>query len=131
MSRYQIHESFVILVSCYILCSSEMCNCFNFETMSYVICLYCTGSYRGLVNSRSSSSKISHDLPKHSAWLPDGGFCGEPSIWTDYTKFHQSVLIGQQPGKYLMYECTSGDCGGYGNRMQSITTLLMLAMLTK
>ena len=55
-------------------------------------------------------------------------------MWQKYAEFHASVLSGKHKGKYLIYDCTgnsSNICGGFGNRIQSITLLLTLAMLTK
>ena len=34
-------------------------------------------------------------------------------------------------GKFLIFDCTQKECAGYGNRVQSITSLLIVAMLTK
>ena len=89
------------------------------------------GRYRGLLNSRSSTGKFQYDSPKPSTWFPNGNLCGEESVWKDYATFHHSVLSGQKSGQYLMFDCTQGVCGGYGNRMHGITILLMFAILTK
>ena len=92
------------------------------------------GEYRGLINTRIKSQKFDASPIIPSKWFPNAYLCGEGDIWQKYADFHASVLSGKQKGKYLIYDCTihkSEICGGYGNRVQSITILLILAMLTK
>ena len=66
---------------------------------------------------------------KHSKWFPNDKLCGK-DVWQKYADFHASVISGKQKGKYLIFDCTQKICAGYGNRVQSITSLLILAMLT-
>ena len=66
-----------------------------------------------------------------SSWFPFSNMCGGDSVWQDYANFHHDVLSGKQKAKYLVYLCKSRPCGGHGNRIHGITTLLVLAMLTK
>ena len=81
------------------------------------------GTYRGLLNSRKPTHNLADGSPQAS--------CGKQSVWEDYAAFHHSVVTGQQPGRYLMYDCTGEGCGGWGNRMHGISTLLMLAIMTR
>ena len=57
--------------------------------------------------------------------------CGGDQVWQEYANFHHNVLSDKRKAKFLVYLCTSRPCGGYGNRIHGITTLLILAMLTK
>ena len=66
----------------------------------------------------------------HSKWFPNAKLCGKDDVWQKYADFHASVTSGKQKGKYLIFDCTQKICAGYGNRVQSITSLLILAMLT-
>ena len=92
------------------------------------------GEYRGLLNSRLISQKFDDIPTEPSKWFPNTKFCGRDEVWQEYADFHASVLSGKQKGKYLIYDCTLQQkdiCGGYGNRIQSISILLILAMVTK
>jgi len=93
-----------------------------FTIQSLLLCYY-AGTYRGLLNSRRPTGNLTHGSPKVS--------CGNQSVWEDYAVFHHSVVTGQQPGRYLIYDCTGRHCGGWGNRMHGITALLMLAIMTR
>ena len=87
-----------------------------------------------MINSRYKSQKFNDAKFKPSKWFPNAHLCGHDEVWQEYADFHASVLSGKQKGKYLIYDCTlprADICGGYGNRMQSITILLILAMVTK
>ena len=87
-----------------------------------------------MINSRFKSQKFNNAKFKPSQWFPNAHLCGHDEVWQEYADFHASVLSGKQKGKYLIYDCTlprADICGGYGNRMQSITILLILAMVTK
>ena len=74
---------------------------------------------------------IEKTITPKSSWFPTSSICGGDSVWQDYANFHRDVLSGKQKAKYLVYLCTSKPCGGHGNRIHGITTLLVLAMLTK
>ena len=89
------------------------------------------GEYRGLINSRNISQKFNKKPVKPSQWFPNANLCGNEDIWQEYADFHASVISGKQKGRFLLYKCMHKKCGGYGNRVQSITSLLLLAMLTK
>ena len=87
-----------------------------------------------MINARIKSQKFDTSPIIPSKWFPDAYLCGKDDIWQKYADFHASVVSGKQKGKYLIYDCTKKQadiCGGYGNRVQSITILLILAMLTK
>ena len=87
-----------------------------------------------MINTRIKSQRFDASPIVPSKWFPNAYLCGEDDIWQKYADFHASVLSGKQKGKYLIYDCTmkkSDLCGGYGNRVQGITILLILAMLTK
>ena len=87
-----------------------------------------------MINTRIKSQKFDASPIIPSKWFPNAYLCGKDDIWQKYADFHASVLSGKQKGKYLIYDCTikqADICGGYGNRLQSITILLILAMLTK
>ncbi|XP_031567203.1 uncharacterized protein LOC116302126 [Actinia tenebrosa] len=49
-----------------------------------------------------------------------------------YVEYHKQVLRSERPGKFLVYLCGGKDygCGGYGNRLNGIASLLLLAILT-
>ncbi|XP_031567205.1 uncharacterized protein LOC116302127 [Actinia tenebrosa] len=54
--------------------------------------------------------------------------------WQDkYKKLHQDILESRVPPRYLVFNCggVGYGCGGYGNRINGITSLLYLAVLTK
>ena len=92
------------------------------------------GEYRGLINSRFKSQKFDSAKIMPSKWFPNADLCGQDNVWQEYADYHASVLSGKQKGKYLIYDCTvpkADICGGYGNRIQSINILLILAMVTK
>ena len=59
-------------------------------------------------------------------------FCGR--TWQDeYARLHEDILRSKKPRRFLVYLC-GGDgygCGGYGNRILSISTLFFLAVLTQ
>jgi hypothetical protein len=58
--------------------------------------------------------------------------CGQS--WQEkYKKLHQDILESKIPPKYLVFQCggIGYGCGGYGNRIGGITSLLYLAVLTK
>ena len=87
-----------------------------------------------MINSRTKSQKFDTSPIVPSKWFPNANLCGPSEVWQKYADFHASVLSGKQKGKYLIYDCTGNSskiCGGFGNRIQSITLLLTLAMLTK
>ena len=88
-----------------------------------------------MINTRIKSQKFDASPIIPSKWFPNAYLYGEDDIWQKYADFHASVVSGKQKGKYLIiYDCTikqADICGGYGNRLQSITILLILAMLTK
>jgi len=53
--------------------------------------------------------------------------------WQDkYVKLHKEILKSKHSPKYLVYDCDGlyYGCGGYGNRMGAISSLLLLAVLT-
>ena len=99
--------------------------------MIFFILTQNVGEYRGLINSRNISQKFNISPVKPSKWFPNANLCGKEDIWQEYANFHASVLSGKQKGRFLLYKCMHKKCGGYGNRIQSITSLLILAMLTK
>ena len=80
--------------------------------------------------SRMLSQKLDSPPTKQSKWFPNANLCGKDDVWQKYADFHKSVTSGKQKGKYLVYDCTREVSAGYGNRMQSITSLLLIAMLT-
>ena len=82
----------------------------------------CTGAYRGLINSRNVTQKF--ESSASSKWFSNANLCGENDIWQDYTEFHKSVLSNEGKGRYLIYDCTHGTCGGYGNRISGIILCL-------
>ena len=87
-----------------------------------------------MINTRIKSQKFDASPTVPSKWFPNAYLCGKDDIWQKYADFHASVVSGKQKGKYLIYDCTiqqSNVCGGYGNRLQGIAILLILAMLTK
>ena len=78
------------------------------------------------------STKFDDSPVVPSKWFPDANFCGgSDDIWQEYANFHNAVISGKQKGKFLIFDCTQKECAGYGNRVQSITSLLIVAMLTK
>ena len=88
-----------------------------------------------MINSRTKSQKFDTSPIVPSKWFPNANLCGPNEVWQKYAEFHASVLSGKQKGKCVIYDCTGNTssmiCGGFGNRIQSITLLLTLAMLTK
>ena len=88
-----------------------------------------TGDYRGLINSRNISQKFDSSSP--SQWFSNANLCGGNDIWQEYAELHKSMLSEKKNIKFLVYDCTDGICGGYGNRISGITVLLVYAMLTK
>lgn len=58
--------------------------------------------------------------------------CGQK--WQEkYKKLHQDILESRVKPRYLVFNCggIGYGCGGYGNRINGITSLLYLAVLTK
>jgi len=88
-----------------------------------------TDKYRGITNSRNTQGFVANTTK--SLWFPAANMCGGDKIWKDYADFHSSVLSGKQKAKYLVYDCSHRPCGGHGNRINGIATLLVLAMITK
>lgn len=85
------------------------------------------------MNSRMTTEKFDIKPVRSNKWFPNTNLCGQDDTWEKYANFHASVLSGKQKGKkYLIYECTDDFtmCGGYGNRIQAIATLLLFSMLT-
>ena len=77
------------------------------------------------------STKYDNSPVVPSKWFPDANFCGgSDDIWQEYADFHNAVTSGQRLGKFLIFDCTQKVCAGWGNRVQSITSLLIVAMLT-
>ena len=68
---------------------------------------------------------------EESKWFPSGRMCGGERLWQEYADFHHRVVTGQEKAKYLVYDCTRRKCGGYGNRIEGLTVLLVFAMVTK
>ena len=78
------------------------------------------------------STKFDNSPVIPSRWFPDANLCGgSDDIWQEYADFHNSVTSGKQKGKFLIFDCTQTYCAGYGNRVQSNASLLIIAMLTK
>ena len=89
-------------------------------------CFY-LDNFRGILNIRSTE----HFADKEPGlWFPNVDMCGGEHRWKEYATFHHSVLSGKQDAKYLIYSCTTRKCGGYGNRIEGLTSLLIFAMLT-
>ena len=87
--------------------------------------------YHGLKITRMVSTKFDNSPVVSSKWFPNANLCGgNDRIWQEYANFHAAVLSGKRKGGYLIFDCTQKVCAGYGNRMQAITSLLILAMLT-
>ena len=98
----------------------------------FIIVLNSSDSYRGIVNSRTTQHFTDNNTIEHkSSWFPASNICGDDQVWQNYADFHRRVLSGKHKAKYLVYLCTRRPCGGHGNRIHGITTLLALAMLTK
>ena len=57
--------------------------------------------------------------------------CGGEKIWREYADFHKAVLSEKQKGNYLIYSCTKMPCGGFGNRIEAITSVLLFATIIK
>lgn len=57
--------------------------------------------------------------------------CGT-SWQKDYIKLHDDILNNRRPPRYLVYFCGGKrhGCGGYGNRLGAMTSLLYLAVIT-
>ena len=83
-----------------------------------------------MINSRNFSQKFESNITP-SSWFSNANLCGGNDIWQEYADFHKSVISGKVKQRYLTYKCTYGSCGGYGNRINGITVLLLYAMLTK
>ncbi|XP_032238798.2 uncharacterized protein LOC116618796 isoform X1 [Nematostella vectensis] len=51
----------------------------------------------------------------------------------EYAQLHKDILEGRKPPRFLVFYCGGVDhgCGGYGNRIGGITSLLYLAVLTE
>ena len=64
-------------------------------------------------------------------WFSSTSVCGGEKIWQQYADFHKTVLSEKQKGNYLIYSCVNRPCGGFGNRIQAISSALIFAMLTK
>ena len=78
------------------------------------------------------STKFDNSPVVPSKWFSDANLCGgSDDIWQEYADFHAAVISGKQKGRYLIYDCTQKECAGYGNRVQSISSLLIVAMFTK
>ena len=92
------------------------------------MCIF-AGEYRGLINSRNFSQKYASTTP--GTWFTNANLCGGNNVWQEYADFHKSVLLKKEKGRYLVFKCTEGACGGYGNRISGITVLLVYAMLSK
>ena len=89
------------------------------------------GEYRGLQITRMMSTKFDNSPVVPSKWFPNANLCGgSDDIWQQYADFHAAVISGKQKGKFLIFDCTQRVCAGWGNRVQSITSLLIVAMLT-
>ena len=57
--------------------------------------------------------------------------CG--SGWQEkYKRLHTDILQKRRPSKFLVYSCAGRKygCGGYGNRLNAIASLFLLAVLT-
>ena len=77
------------------------------------------------------STKFDNSPVVPSKWFPNANLCGgSDDIWQQYADFHAAVISGKQKGKFLIFDCTQKEYAGYGNRIQSITSLLIVAMLT-
>ena len=77
------------------------------------------------------STKFDNSPVVPSKWFPNANLCGgSDDIWQQYADFHAAVISGKQKGKFLIFDCTQEECAGWGNRVQSITSLLIVAMLT-
>lgn len=88
--------------------------------------------FRGLMISRNSHHSVSAIKQfKPGVWFPNINMCGGEKIWKEYADFHDAVLSGKQKGNYLIYSCKNRPCGGFGNRIEAITSALIFAMLTK
>lgn len=50
-----------------------------------------------------------------------------------YKKLHQDILQARRPQRFIVFTCTEEGygCGGYGNRLGGITSLLFLSILTQ
>lgn len=50
-----------------------------------------------------------------------------------YKKLHQDILQARRPQKFIVFTCKEEGygCGGYGNRLGGITSLLFLSILTQ
>ena len=70
-------------------------------------------------------------ISDHSVNKANSSMCGGEKIWQEYADFHKAVLSEKQKGNYLIYSCTNRPCGGFGNRIEAITSALVFAMLTK
>ena len=77
------------------------------------------------------STKFDNSPVVPSKWFPNVNLCGgSDDIWQQYADFYAAVISREQKGKFLIFDCTQRVCAGWGNRVQSITSLLIVAMLT-
>ena len=83
-----------------------------------------------MLNSRSTQSFVDAEK-EESQWFPSARMCGGEQVWQEYAEFHHRVVTGQEKAKYLLYECFKRKCGGYGNRIEGLTVLLVFAIITK
>ena len=97
----------------------------------FCLCYVCIDldHFRGLLNTRTLHHSEKQLGP--GVWFPSSDMCGGEKIWQEYADFHSAVLSEKQKGKYLMYSCTNRPCGGFGNRIEAISSALIFAMLTK
>ena len=79
-----------------------------------------------------ASTKFDNSPVVSSKWFPNANLCGgSDHIWQEYANFHAAVLSGKRKAGYLIFDCTQKVCSGYGNRMQAVASLLILAILTE
>ena len=105
---------------------------------SYKVFYYCQlhvlklDTFRGLINSRTFHHPVNSEKQfKPGMWFPTTGMCGGEKIWQEYAKFHSTILSEKRKGKYVIYSCTNRPCGGFGSRIQAISSALIFAMLTR
>lgn len=98
-----------------------------------------TVSKKGLKGEQSRqriedvASKMIYSEPYSSLYEQrKDGVCGQK--WQEnYKRLHRDVLESRQPQKFLVFTCKEKGyaCAGYGNRLDGITSLLFLSILTK
>ena len=89
-------------------------------------------NFRGLINSRTFHHSVNSGKQlKSGVWFPTTSMCGGEQIWQEYANFHNTILSEKHNGKYLIYSCTNRPCGGFGDRIQAISSALIFAMLTR